>query len=75
MSDISVSLDELLAVLEQVKQDGYDIVEVGMLEEDEFDGEYIPATLHISGVERDYLGLCDYEPIDAIDIAEYRGLK
>ena len=58
----TIKIDDLLLVLQQMKFDGFDEVEITSLDED----DDIPASISLSGIN-DFAG-CDYE--DLFDISE-----
>ncbi|MDF2557853.1 MAG: hypothetical protein K0R71_1681 [Bacillales bacterium] len=64
---ITVRVDELLKRAQELTKDGYEFVEVMIIEE-EYDDETLPSSLHFSAFDG-FGGGVDYEAIDEIKIS------
>ncbi len=71
MSDIVVKVSDLLAKAQELSDAGMEYVSLTVLDEDEFDGEVIPASLHFDAIESDdsFMSI-DFEEIDLISLDE-----
>ena len=71
MNDVVVKVSELLAKVQELSDAGMEYVALTVLDEDEFDGETIPASLHFDAIESDdsFMSI-DFEEIDLISLDE-----
>ena len=70
---ITITVEELKRVLDELIEDDVEYVDVTILEKDVMpDGEELPATLHFSSYNGDGGG-ADYDPIEEVEVdAFYR---
>lgn len=69
LDHIIVSVDELFDQVNQLKKDGFELVELSILPPDTLDGETMPASLNLAGLmPDDPTCTVDYDPIDAADV-------
>lgn len=65
---ITVRVTDLLEKINELIKDGIEYVEVGILDEQEFDGEKIPASLHFEAYDG-HGGGVDYEDIEEVKVS------
>lgn len=65
---ITVKVEDLKKLVEELIKDGIEYVDVDILEAEEFDGDIIPATLHFEAYDGTGGGI-DYEGIEEVKIS------
>lgn len=65
---INIRVDELLKMAKELSEEGYEYVEVSILEADEFEGEIMPATLHFSAFDGKGGGV-DFDSIEEVEVS------
>ena len=64
---IKIDVKELFTRIKEIYDDGMDIVDLTILEADEFDGEELPVCIALTACKRDNTSIwADYEEIDEV---------
>lgn len=70
MSNVIVNVSELRSLIQDIRRSGMDYVEVSISDEEEFDGDIIPASLNLIGYRKSNPDVSvAFEPLDAVEDA------